>query len=186
METLLDASAMVERRQESWCCLLCLRKFANQAHVQKHLAKSALHADNLASATAAGRITMPKEQHSALAMKRPREQALTSSSSSGGDGVGSSGIATSNKLSAIEQMELFEKRLKVEAQRQPEKQIAARPNAEAEVDSTRARTINQQRDWECSGCSMVRDRPPRQPPPLQPSCTAPHPDRALLGHGAFF
>ena len=64
--------------------------------------------------------------------------------------------------------------------------VDSRPNAEAEVDSTRARTINQQRDWECSGCSMVRDRPPRQPPPLQPSCTAPHPDRALLGHGAFF
>jgi hypothetical protein len=156
---LLDSSPMiVHRPDEGWCCLLCLRKFPSEAHVQKHLAKSSLHANNLVAATAAGRTggahKLPKPS---AASKRPREEEREVPPPSS-----VSGSSLSNKLSAIEQMELFEKRLKVEKQRQPEKPSASR---EAEVDSNRARTINQQRDWECSGCGMVRARAAASPLP---------------------
>ena len=152
MEALLDSSRMiVHRPEEGWCCLLCLRKFTSEAHVQKHLAKSSFHAENLTAAVAEGRVGgVHKPPQPSAASKRPREEEREALPlASGGSGGGSS---LSNKLSAIEQMELFEKRLKVEKQRQPEKPSASH---EAEVDSNRARSINQQRDWECSGCAMV-------------------------------
>jgi hypothetical protein len=152
MEALLDSSPMiVHRPEEGWCCLLCLRKFTSEAHVQKHLAKSSFHAENLTAAVAEGRVGgVHKPPQPSAASKRPREEEREALPlASGGSGGGSS---LSNKLSAIEQMELFEKRLKVEKQRQPEKPSASH---EAEVDSNRARSINQQRDWECSGCAMV-------------------------------
>ena len=53
-------------------------------------------------------------------------------------------------MSALEQMELFEKRLKVQAKRAPEK--APTNEAEAMVDSNHARSMNKQMDWDCSGC----------------------------------
>ena len=142
---------IVHRPEEGWCCLLCLRKFTSEAHVQKHLAKSSFHAENLTAAVAEGRVGgVHKPPQPSAASKRPREEEREALPlASGGSGGGSS---LSNKLSAIEQMELFEKRLKVEKQRQPEKPSASH---EAEVDSNRARSINQQRDWECSGCAMV-------------------------------
>ena len=56
-------------------------------------------------------------------------------------------------LSANE--ELFEKRLKTDAKRAPEK--AAVPAEEAVVDSNHARSINRQMDWECSGCDARVD-----------------------------
>ena len=52
-------------------------------------------------------------------------------------------------MSALEQMALFEKRLKGRA-----KIEADRPPAEeAQVDSTHARSMNRQMDWECGYCN---------------------------------
>ena len=56
-------------------------------------------------------------------------------------------------MSALEQMELFEKRLKVQAKRKPEKEEKAE-GFEIDIDSNRARTINNQMDWECGECGQ--------------------------------
>ena len=56
METRLDGEPMVQLRVGYWCCLLCLRQFKSEAHIRKHLSRSAMHAENLAAAAAAGRI----------------------------------------------------------------------------------------------------------------------------------
>lgn len=50
-------------------------------------------------------------------------------------------------MSAIEQMALFEQRLKFEAKHAPEK----KPKPE-HIDFDKARTINNQCDWECDEC----------------------------------
>ena len=57
-------------------------------------------------------------------------------------------------MSALEQMALFEKRLKTEAKRMPEKEIV--PEDDVKVDSNRARSINKQMDWECGSCNTVQ------------------------------
>ena len=63
------------------------------------------------------------------------------------------GSAIQGKMSALEQMELFEKRLKVQAKRKPEKEEKAE-GFEIDIDSNRARTINNQMDWECGECGQ--------------------------------
>ena len=55
----LDGALMVQHRGEYVCCMLCLRQFASEYKVRKHLAKSALHAGNLEAALAAGRVQQP-------------------------------------------------------------------------------------------------------------------------------
>ena len=69
---------------------------------------------------------------------------LGSSGDGGGGGGGGGG-----SMSALEQMQLFEKRLKTEARRVPEKN--ANNEHDKLVNSTYARSINGQMDWECSG-----------------------------------
>ena len=58
---MLDGAAMVTQRGEHWCCLLCLRQFDSLAKVRKHLIKSTMHAENLAAAVAAGRVSQPPD-----------------------------------------------------------------------------------------------------------------------------
>ena len=180
METpLLDNAPMLEQRGDHFCCLLCQRQFASEVQLRKHLTKSSLHADNLAAAEAAGRVAavptqQPREQtkrpapdEAAPPPKRERSEATSSGSIDCGAAASSHPPASqppaslpeasSSRLSALEQMELFEKRLKVEAKRQPEKD-KEEAETTAIVDSNRARTMNNQMDWECSGCSMVRVR----------------------------
>jgi len=177
METpLLDNAPMLEQRGDHFCCLLCQRQFASEVQLRKHLTKSSLHADNLAAAEAAGRVAavptqQPREQtkrpapdEAAPPPKRERSEATSSGSIDCGAAASSHPPASqppaslpeasSSRLSALEQMELFEKRLKVEAKRQPEKD-KEEAETTAIVDSNRARTMNNQMDWECSGCSMI-------------------------------
>ena len=54
-------------------------------------------------------------------------------------------------MSALEQMELFEKRLKKQGKSEPKKMSEME---EAMIDSNKARTINNQMDWECSACGQ--------------------------------
>jgi len=57
--------------------------------------------------------------------------------------------SSSAPLSALEQMELFEKRLKTQAKLKP-----AKKESMDNVDSNKARTINNQMDWECQECGQ--------------------------------
>lgn len=179
MDVRLDGSPMIEVRGEHWCCLLCMRQFKSEKQVLKHLDKSTLHAENLLAAVNAGRIceAKPDGAKEERAKKRERDHELDrdsaesfTSSAEPAASTAATTASSSSRLSALEQMELFEKRLKVEATRQPDKPEAA-PSGEAQVDSTRARSINRQMDWECSGCAMVNfgASPPPSPPPSPPS-----------------
>ena len=150
MDLLLDAKPMVQLLGEHWCCLLCMRQFETERKVLKHLAKSSLHAENLAPASAAGRVkqqlgraTSEKRPQDALGAVAPPAKRQATAAPAPMD------PAPTGSLSALQQMELFEKRLKVQSKRLPEKE--AEP-AVAQTDSTHARTINGQMDWECSNC----------------------------------
>ena len=65
---------------------------------------------------------------------------------------------SSGPLSALEQMELFESRLKVTAKSKPDPAPRAgfdKPAGFSSGGATNARTINGQMDWECGYCGMV-------------------------------
>lgn len=159
MEAQLDGASMVQLRGEHWCCLLCMRQFKSEQQVRKHLDKSSLHADNWSAALAAGRVST---EHVQQRNKRPIDTAAEAAPPPKRDrplphappaASTATPAAPSGALSALEQMELFEKRLKVQAKRQPDT-LQDGVNY-AEVDSNRARTMNGQMDWECSGCGML-------------------------------
>ena len=42
---------------ERWCCLLCRRQFRSARHIGRHLERSALHRDHLATARLHGRVS---------------------------------------------------------------------------------------------------------------------------------
>ena len=165
MQTMLDGDSPLVKLNAStgkWCCMLCKRQFAGEKLLGQHLQGSQLHRTNLTEAEAGGRIRGPSAPPPA-ANKRPLpsetpepptkssrwgergEEAPTASAEVGGS-------AMEGKMSALEQMELFEKRLKVTAKRKPEKE--KRQEDEPEMDPTKARTINNQMDWECDGCGQ--------------------------------
>ena len=76
METaLLDDKPMIVMRGAQWCCMLCKRQFETEDKLQKHVAKSSLHSDNLAEARRAGRI----RDSSATSAKRPAPSTESSS-----------------------------------------------------------------------------------------------------------
>ena len=56
---ILDDGPVFEQRGENWCCLLCKRQFESEPKLKKHIEKSSLHSDSLATATKAGRIRDP-------------------------------------------------------------------------------------------------------------------------------
>lgn len=148
--TTLDGGPLVAQSGADFCCLLCQRQFQADKKLRKHLAKSELHAGNLEAAVVAGRVTDVAKQRplgeEGDAGSRKRERAAD------GAGEGPAPRAeSSGAMSAMEQMELFERRLKSQAKVAP----ASKPKREieAEVDSNRARTINNQMDWECSECN---------------------------------
>lgn len=140
---------------------MCERQFKSEVHLGKHLEKSDLHKENLAKAVAIGRLTQPSkrpaegpaETSDAVepSAKRERLVAPTEAPNPASDS-GSSSVAASSAapMSALEQMELFEKRLKSQAKMQPQKKAATT----ADVDSNKARTINNQMDWECGECGQ--------------------------------
>ena len=159
MDVPLDGGAMIAQRGEHWCCLLCLRQFKSEAQVAKHISRSTLHADNLNSAIAQGRVpesAMPTSEAAegdGSERERPPKRSAPEGDAGGtSGGAGSSGGGGGGAMSALEQMELFEKRLKVQARHAPDKPKGSSKEEEAIVDSNHARTINRQMDWECSGC----------------------------------
>ena len=168
MQTMLDGDSPLVKLNAAtnkWCCMLCKRQFPSEKTVGQHLQGSQLHRTNLAEAEAGGRIRGPSSAAPPAAIKRPlpseRPEPPTKSSrwgERGGAAEPSSsaevgGLAIQGKMSALEQMELFEKRLKVQAKRKPEKEEKAE-GFEIDIDSNRARTINNQMDWECGECGQ--------------------------------
>ena len=151
-----------------WCCMLCKRQFPTEKLLGTHLAGSTLHRTNLAEAEASGRIRggssapppaatkrpLPSEtsEHPASKSSRWGERGEVAEPSCSSDAGGSAAIPE-RKMSALEQMELFEKRLKVQAQRAPAKEEKGEEE-QFKVDSNCARTINNQMDWECSACGQ--------------------------------
>ena len=135
------------RRGEQWCCLVCLRQFTSERHVERHVVRSALHATNLANAVAAGRVP---PSLSDVARPAKRERSAVEANLAGGGGGGGGGSGGGGSLSALEQMELFEKRLKG---RTSTDKIERVPEKKAVVDSTHARSVNGQMDWDCSKCN---------------------------------
>lgn len=162
MNSLLDGAAMIQTRGEWVCCLLCLRQFESERKVLKHLAKSEMHAENLAAAVSAGRVS---EKATAAGRKRPapslpederpsRERSSTNQAAASAAPPASSSSVTSSGFSALEQMELFEKRLKVQSKSKPvEEDPAAANYANLPNGMNHARTVNGQMDWECSYCN---------------------------------
>jgi hypothetical protein len=146
---LLDGGPLTEQRGDVWCCLLCRRQFVSERKLQKHLAKSELHRENLATATAAGRISQ-----AAPAAKRADEGESDANAPRG------KRERDEGSMSALEQMELFESRLKSQSKhRNPEKEKKSALQAEEELrkngmpfDSNYARSMNNQMDWECGEC----------------------------------
>ena len=151
-----------------WCCMLCKRQFPTEKLLGTHCAGSTLHRTNLAEAEASGRIRGGSSAPPPAATKRPlpsetSEQPASKSSRWGERGevaepscssdAGGSAAIPERKMSALEQMELFEKRLKVQAKRAPAKEEKAEEE-QFKVDSNCARTINNQMDWECSACGQ--------------------------------
>ena len=141
MEAVLDGAAMVTQRGEHWCCLLCLRQFDSLAKVRKHLIKSTMHAENLAAAVAAGRVSQPPDVSEAQSQGAKRH---ASASDPAEDPPAKRAAAESapaeppGGMSALERMELFEKHLKVQSKRQPEKEetseVCARARANRQLD----------------------------------------------------
>lgn len=150
MDAVLDSAPMVQTRADQGgnvCCILCLRQFKSTQHIMRHLAKSTLHAKNLAAATAAGRVQQPAsdaEPHGA-GTKR------TAAAMSGEAPPATTGV--SRGLSALQQMELFEKRLKTQRKNDADVPDGPLGDDRATLNSTHARTINGQMDWECGHCA---------------------------------
>ena len=139
---------MTVRRGEHWCCLLCQRQFKSERYLSRHLDCSTMHSTALTAAIASGRLppsTAVTATEARAGIKRERTDAESDCGSSGGGG---------SSLSALEQMELFEKRLKSVTPR-PSASTGT-PHAEmAQVDSNHARSMNRQMDWLCSGCGKL-------------------------------
>lgn len=166
MQTMLDGDSPLVKLNAvtgKWCCMLCKRQFPTEKLLGQHCSGSTLHRTNLAEAEAGGRIRGGSSAPPPAATKRPlpseRAEPPSKSSRWGERGeassapeAGGSVVLPEGKMSALEQMELFEKRLKVQAKRTPAKEEKAE---EFEVDSNRARTINNQMDWECSECGQI-------------------------------
>lgn len=166
---------------QKWCCMLCKRQFATEKMLGQHLQASQLHATNLTEVEARGRIRGPAAAlaapppdlaaasttaaaaAAAVAPKRPFQGGEAPPATRPRWGDRPAGVRAevgqepgppavpgkSGGLTALEQMELFEKRLKVQERRKPEKE---KREEEVEIDSARARSINNQMDWECSEC----------------------------------
>ena len=167
MQTMLDGDSPLVKLNAAtgkWCCMLCKRQFPTEKLLGQHCSGSTLHRTNLAEAKTGGRIRGGSSAPPPAATKRPlpsesleppsklsrwgeRGEAAEPSSSSEAEAA----VLPEGKMSALEQMELFEKRLKVQAKRAPAKEEKVE---EFEVDSNRARTINNQMDWECSACGQ--------------------------------
>ena len=145
---------LVAVRDERWYCLLCERQFRSERHLARHLTQSKLHREAARKASASGRLALAAgggadDDAPDLGAKRARSE--------GGGGGGGGGEASApgggvgggdGTMSALEQMALFEKRLQSQAAHKPEKK-ATNP---AHIDSNKARSINQQMDWECDKC----------------------------------
>ena len=125
---------MIAMRGDRWCCLVCSRQFRSGPKLRAHLERSDLHARNLG----AGSVDLANSDRHGK-----RERAAQAAPSGGSAAVG---------LSALEQMQLFEKRLKVEARRQPEKAPPQPATKTLEGSSSNARSVNKQMDWECGHC----------------------------------
>lgn len=177
---LLDTNGPMAKYNEAtqkWCCMLCKRQFATEKMLGQHLQASQLHATNLTQVEARGRIRVPAAAlaapppdraaaTAAVALKRPFEGGEVPPAAKSRWGGRPANVkaeieqepeppappARSGGLTALEQMELFEKRLKVQERRKPEKE--KRVEEETEIDSARARSINNQMDWECSECGQ--------------------------------
>jgi len=173
---LLDTDGPMAKYNEGtqkWCCMLCKRQFATEKMLGQHLQGSQLHATNLTEVQARDGIrgpaaavaAPPPAVAAAVAPKRPLQEGEAPPARKPRWGDRPAGVANaeverepeppaasgkSGGLSALEQMELFEKRLKVQERRKPEKEKPV--EEEAEIDSARARSINNQLDWECSEC----------------------------------
>lgn len=143
--TPLDSSSLVVLRGDSWCCLLCERQFKSEQHLGRHLAGSSLHQKNLAAALSAGRIpssampaleTLLEAQPTASLVPAKRERSDVAASGwvvSGNaprppeesepanDPPSPEPKPSAGSLSALEQMELFERRLQKDAKRKPKK-----------------------------------------------------------------
>lgn len=148
--TLVGGEPLAAVREGSWCCLLCERRFRSERHICRHLRRSEMHRDAYAAALRARRLVEPSG-----AIKRGRETepdaahgspGLRPSKAPLGLGVG---VGGNMGVSAIEQMELVQQRLAAASK------VQKRQNKreEDEVDSNRARSINNQMDWECGECS---------------------------------
>ena len=119
-----------------WCCMLCKRQFPTEKLLGTHLAGSTLHRTNLAEAEASGRIRggssapppaatkrpLPSEtsEHPASKSSRWGERGEVAEPSCSSDAGGSAAIPE-RKMSALEQMELFEKRLQTTSKHAPKK-----------------------------------------------------------------
>ena len=140
---------------ERWCCLLCRRQFRSARHIGRHLERSALHRDHLATARLHGRVSgaLPA---TAAARGAPSSSPLVAAAPgpAGGGALPPEApleAAVAKPMSALEQMELFEKRLKKQGKSEPKKMSEME---EAMIDSNKARTINNQMDWECGQCGQ--------------------------------
>ena len=112
----LDGAPMIQHRGDYVCCLLCLRQFTSEKKVRKHLAKSALHADNLASASAAGRVraatsstesSTGKRAAAGLSQPPAKRSAAPDSAPPLAEPQPVGGGASGGGLSTLQQMELF-------------------------------------------------------------------------------
>ena len=163
--TFSDGRQVVVNRPPHWCCLLCLRQFPTEAKVTKHLERSSLHADNLREARASGRISAAAAIASGSSSKRsfsaddePPSKRPAYEISNAEPPPAMPVAKSSGPLSALEQMELFESRLKVTAKSKPDPAPRAgfdKPAGFSSGGATNARTINGQMDWECGHCGMT-------------------------------
>ena len=148
----LGDGPLVAVRDGSWCCLLCERAFKSERHLGKHLSQSELHRGNVAAASAAGRIAgsakrpapEPADEAEAHPAKRECPAAAAAPQEAEAPAAKPAGA-----MSALEQMELFEKRLQTTSKHAPKKEEKQLSN----IDSNKARTINNQMDWECGECA---------------------------------
>lgn len=164
--TQLDSGPIIALRGDSWCCLLCKRQFKSEDQLSKHILKSSLHRDNLGVAMRSNRILGPKrpfqgneadgnptKKTAVIQQHAPTTFAGIGNVAASAEAPAIAGNESTVAMSALERMELFEKQLKMQAKQKPDKEIV--PDDEVKVDSNKARTINNQMDWECSGCQQV-------------------------------
>uniref|UniRef100_A0A7S0J3Q0 RanBP2-type domain-containing protein n=1 Tax=Calcidiscus leptoporus TaxID=127549 RepID=A0A7S0J3Q0_9EUKA len=157
---LLDGKAMFDEVDARLCCLLCERQFKSLEHLRRHVRASELHTFNFQHASEQGRVSerastfMEPAANGESAKRRKVDSAeagtalhWTLEGAEDGDS-GAAGRASAG-LSALEQMDLFQKRLQAQDRHRPAE------TEDANLASIRnARTINQQTDWECSGCKQ--------------------------------